>query len=219
MKQSQQSKTLLALIASAALFAANAALAADYKIDASHSSVGFGIRHLVGKVKGQFKEFEGTFSFDAKKPAAATGKFVVKTASISTENEKRDEHLKNEDFFDVKKHPEMTLDKIKLAPKGKDKYKMTGELALHGVTKPVTFDLAYNGSAKDPWGNTRAGFTATGKINRKDFGISWNKALDAGGVMLGEDVEIELQIEAIENAPAADDKAKQAVKEESKKSE
>jgi polyisoprenoid-binding protein YceI len=194
-------KTLLTVLAAA--WIAAPAFAADYTVDASHSSVGFGIKHLVGKVKGEFTDKEGTFSFDPAKPTDATGKFTVKMASVSTNNAKRDEHLKSGDFFDVQKFPEMTLDKVKVKPgKGKDKYKLTGDLTLHGVTKPVSFDLEFTGLAKDPWGNMRAGFSAEGKINRKDFGIVWNKSLDAGGLMLGEDVSIELQIEATQNKPA-----------------
>jgi polyisoprenoid-binding protein YceI len=187
-----------------ALTAASQSWAADYKIDPSHSHVGFGVKHMISRVKGQFTEFDGDFSFDPTKPTASTGKFVVKTASVSTENAKRDEHLKSGDFFDVKKFPEMTFDKIKIKPaKGKDRYKMTGELTLHGVTKPVSLDLEYTGTAKDPWGNTRVGFSADGKINRKDFGIVWNKTLDAGGMLLGDDVAIDLQVEAVQNTAEA----------------
>lgn len=187
------------LAVTAAWIASSTAFAAQYKVDASHSSVGFAVKHLVGKVKGQFKEFEGTFSFDPAKPTAATGRFVAKTASISTENAKRDEHLKSEDFFDAKKFPELVLDKLKLSPaKGKNKFKLTGELTMHGVTKPITLDAEYNGTAKDPWGNNRAGFSASGKLNRKDYGIVWNKTMDTGSLMLGEEVELDLQVEAIE---------------------
>jgi polyisoprenoid-binding protein YceI len=207
------------LAATAALIAAAPASAAQYKVDAAHSSVGFGVKHLVGKVKGQFKEFEGTFSFDPAKPKDTTGKFVAKTASISTENDKRDEHLKSEDFFDAKKFPELVLEKIKLTPgKGKNKYKLTGDLTMHGVTKPITLDAEYNGNAKDPWGNNRAGFSANGKLNRKDYGIVWNKTMDTGSLMLGEDIDLDLQVEAIEEKGDADKKAEKAVEAEAKKS-
>lgn len=196
------SKSFFLTLGAAAMLAAPA-FAADFKIDPSHSSVNFTVKHLVSKVKGQFKDFDGTFNWDAAKATDGSGKFVVKTTSVFTGNDKRDEHLRSGDFFDAQKYPEMTLDKIKLKPaKGKDKYKMTAELTLHGVTKPVSFDVEYGGVAKDPWGNTRAGFTAEGKINRKDYGIVWNKTLDAGGLMLGDEVAIEIQVEGIENKPA-----------------
>ncbi|MGK5083864.1 YceI family protein [Bdellovibrionota bacterium FG-1] len=196
-------KNILLGVFFAAFFAVPAS-AADYTVDASHSSVGFSVRHLVSKVKGGFSDFDGTFKFDAKNPKAVEGKFVVKIASLSTNNQKRDEHLKGPDFFDAAKFPEMTLANLKLVQAGgKDKFKMTGDLTLHGVTKPVMFALEFNGTSPDPWGNTRAGFSATGQINRDDFGISWNKALDAGGLMLGKDVTIDLQVEAIEAKPAA----------------
>jgi polyisoprenoid-binding protein YceI len=207
----KKSSSILFLMAFAV---ASSVQAAEYKVDQSHSQVAFGVRHLVSKTKGMFKDFDGTFSFDPDKPTASTGKFVVKTASISTDNDKRDEHLRGADFFDVQKYPEMTVANVKVTPgKGKHKYKATGDLTLHGVTKSVTFDLEYTGTAKDPWGNTRAGFSAEGKINRKDFGIVWNKTLDAGGLMLGEEVAIELNIEAIQ------EKAAEAAKTEGKKSE
>jgi polyisoprenoid-binding protein YceI len=177
------------------------AFATEYKVDPSHSHVGFTVSHLVSKVKGEFKDFDGSFNFDAKKPVTSGGKFVVKAASISTNNEKRDAHLKSPDFLDAQKYPELTLANIKIKAAGKDKYKMTGDLTIHGVTKPVTFDLEYNGEAKDPWGNMRAGFSANGKINRKDYGLTWNKALETGGLLVGNDVAIELQVEAIQEQP------------------
>ena len=192
----------LLLTALASVVFVSSAFAADYKVDPTHSRVGFTIKHLVGKVKGEFKAFEGTFKFDPASLGDASGKFTVKMDSINTNEPKRDGHLKSPDFFDVKKYPEMTLGKVAITQgSDKDKYKMTGDLTLHGVTKPVSFDVEYGGLAKDPWGNMRAGFSATGKINRKDFGIVWNKTLDAGGLMLGEDVSIDLEVEAIQ-APA-----------------
>lgn len=196
-------KTTPVLFVLASFAFATGASAADYKIDPSHSHVGFTIKHLIGKVKGAFNDFDGAFSFDPAKATDASGKFTIKTASINTDNAKRDEHLKSGDFFDVQKFPEMTLDKVKVkAGKGKDKFKLTGDLTLHGVTKPVTFDLEYAGTEKDPWGNMRAGFTATTKLNRKDYGVVWNKTLDSGGLMLGDDVAVELNIEAVESKPA-----------------
>jgi polyisoprenoid-binding protein YceI len=185
-----------------ALFIVSAAQAADYDVDASHSNVDFKIRHMMSKVNGNFGKFSGTFSFDAKKPEAAKGTFTVEATSINTNNEKRDGHLKGEDFFNVGKFPTLTFSTTGFKKAGKA-FAMKGDLTLLGVTKPVTFNVEYLGAGKDPWGNSKAGFSATGKINRKDFGMVWNKALDAGGVLLGEEVEITLNIEAAEKAAAA----------------
>lgn len=185
-----------------ALFAVSAAQAADYDVDASHSNVDFKIRHMMSKVNGNFGKFSGTFSFDAKKPEASKGVFTVEAASINTNNEKRDGHLKGEDFFNIGKFPTLTFTTTGFKKAGKG-FAMTGDLTLLGVTKPVTFNVEYLGAGKDPWGNSKAGFSATGKINRKDFGMVWNKALDAGGVLLGDEVEIALNIEAAEKAAAA----------------
>ena len=191
----------LALLASASLVSVPVQ-AAHYNVDDSHSHVGFSIKHLVGIVKGEFKEFGGSFEFDKDKVEDTKGTFTAKTASISTNNPKRDEHLKSADFFDAKKFPEITLANLKVEKKG-DKFQAQGDLTMHGVTKPVTFDVEFGGTAKDPWGNTRAGFSATTKLARKDFGIVWNKSLDAGGVMLGEDVMLDIQVEAVEGPAKA----------------
>ncbi|MCM2304501.1 MAG: YceI family protein [Elusimicrobia bacterium] len=174
----------------------------SYEIDASHSQVGFRIKHLVGKVPGRFTKFAGTVEFTPAKPEAWKVVATIDPASINTDNEKRDGHLKSADFFDVAKFPEMTFKSTKVAGVKGDSAKLHGELTMHGVTKPVVLDLELGGTTKDPWGNTRAGFTATGTINRKDFGIVWNKALDTGGLMLGDEVAISLDIEAVLKAPA-----------------
>jgi len=188
------------LVILGALSLATAAFAADYDVDPAHSHVGFTVKHLVGKVPGEFKDYTGKFSFDDKKPAIFSANFTIKTASISTGNEKRDEHMKSPDFFDVKKFPEITFVSTSFKSSGAKKYKLLGNVTMHGVTKPVTFDVEYMGAEKDPWGNMRAGFTATTKVDRKDFGIIWNKTLDSGGLMVGNDVSIELNIEATQTA-------------------
>lgn len=175
--------------------------AQEFTVDKDHSKVKFGVRHIRSIVDGQFKEFEGSFKFDEKKPENSSGKFVVQSASISTDNQKRDDHLKSADFFEVEKYKtlEFTTKKITKA-KAKDSYKMEGDLTIRGVTKNVNFDLEYLGKDKDPWGGTRAGFVAKTKINRKDYGISFNKVLDSGGLLVGDDVEITLNVEGIEKA-------------------
>jgi polyisoprenoid-binding protein YceI len=167
-----------------------------YKIDTSHSSVGFKIRHLVGRVPGVFGDFAGTIEMNPDNLGAASAKVTIQAASIDTRNEDRDNHLRNEDFFDVKKFPTITYESTKVVGSG-EKFQVEGNLTMHGVTKPVTLDVEVLGVGPDPWGNTRIGFEATATINRKDFGISWNRALDAGGFILGEEVEISLAIEGV----------------------
>jgi polyisoprenoid-binding protein YceI len=173
---------------------------ADYSVDKDHSRVGFSVRHLVSHVSGNFKDFSGTFKFDAKKPEASKVDFSINAASINTDNDKRDAHLKSPDFFDTAKFAKITFEGKKVTADGENKFKVDGDMTMHGVTKPVTFEVEYLGREKDPWGNYRAGFSATTKLNRKDFGLTWNKVLESGGMMVGDDVEVSLQIEAVEKA-------------------
>lgn len=187
----------LTLFIAGLLFIAQIASAKEFSADAAHSNVGFTIRHLVSKVNGEFKDFEAHFSFDSAKPTDSKLKATIKAASINTNNEKRDAHLKSGDFFEVEKFPTLSFESKKVTAAGKDKFNMTGDLMIHGITKPVTFNVEYLGESPDPWGGTRAGFTATAQINRKDFGVSWNKNLDKGGLVLGDDVTININIEAI----------------------
>lgn len=191
------------LVLSAVLAVLSPAVRADtYEIDASHSQVGFRIKHLVGKVPGRFTKFSGTVEYAPGKPESWKVAATIDPASINTDNEKRDGHLRSEDFFDVAKYPEMSFKSTKVTGVKGETAKLHGELTMHGVTKAVVLDLEIGGTTKDPWGNTRAGFTAVGTINRKDFGIIYNKVLDNGGLMLGEEVAISLDIEAVLKAPA-----------------
>lgn len=187
---------------SIAVMASATAWATEYKVDRDHSHVGFTVRHIVSRVPGEFKDFSGEFNFDSQSPSNDKVKFVVQTSTISTDNEKRDAHLKSPAFFDVARYPTMTFDSTKVTSAGHDKYRIQGKLTLHGVTRPVIFDVDYLGTAKDPWGNTRSGFTATTVLNRKDYGMVWNKTLDAGGLMVGDKVDVKLDIEAVEQAQA-----------------
>lgn len=182
----------------AALFAvaAPAVRAEIYEIDPVHSSVGFRIRHLVGKVPGRFTKFAGTISYEPGKPETWRAEARIDANSINTDNEKRDDHLKTPDFFDTAKCPEIVFKSTKVVAVKNGAAKLHGQLTMHCVTKPVVLDLEIGGAAMDPWGNARAGFSAAGMLNRKDFGIVWNKILDSGGLMLGEDVAISLDIEA-----------------------
>ncbi len=170
--------------------------AETYEIDSSHSQVGFRVKHLVGKVPGRFTTFSGTIDFTPGKPESWKVEATIDPASINTDNEKRDGHLKSPDFFDVAKFPAMTFKSTKITDVKGDTAKLVGDLTMHGVTKSVVLNLEIGGTTKDPWGNAKAGFSATGTINRKDFGIVWNKTLDTGGLMLGEEIAISLDVEA-----------------------
>jgi polyisoprenoid-binding protein YceI len=189
------SRTVLA----ATLFLAMPLLAADtYNIDKVHSAAEFKIRHMVSQVGGKFDDFGGTVNFDKANPAASSVEFTIQTASIDTGTPDRDKHLRSADFFDVEKYPTLTFKSTKITPgSSKDTYNVTGNLTMHGVTKTVTLPVTFLGFVKDPWGNERAGFELETTLNRKDYGIVWNQALDAGGYLLGEDVKIAVNLEAV----------------------
>ena len=186
-----------ALAALALLVAASSAFAAPAKftIDKAHTEVGFDVRHFFTKVHGRFNDFSGTIVFDETDPSKISVEATAVTASISTDNEKRDGHLRSADFFDAEKNPAITFKSSKVTPSGKNKYKIAGDFTMRGVTKPVVFDAEFLGAGATGMG-TKAGFAATTVVNRKDFGIVWNKALDNGGMMLGEEVTITLNVEA-----------------------
>lgn len=171
-----------------------------YEIDPVHSSVTFKVRHLISKVDGRFREFSGTVVGD---PAAKTGASVeltIKATSVDTTNADRDKHLRGTDFFDVEKFPEITFKSTKIVAKGGDRYEAVGTFTMHGVTKTITVPVVLTGIAKDPWGGERAGFSISTTLNRKEYGINFNKALDAGGMLLGDDVEISIDLEAIKKS-------------------
>ncbi len=173
--------------------------AADYKVDKSHTNVTFKIHHLFSNVIGRFDDIEGTISFDPENFAAAVVKGSIKVASINTNDEKRDTHLRSKDFFDVEHYPTISFTSTKITDVDttKNTAKLHGILTMHGVEKPIVLDVAYLGTADDPWGNTRGGFTATGALNRKDFGINWNETLDSGGYLVGDEVQIEVNAEGM----------------------
>jgi polyisoprenoid-binding protein YceI len=177
--------------------------AATWTIDPDHSNVGFKVRHLmVSNVKGSFDKHTGTVDINDKDITKSKVEVSIDTNSINTNVQKRDEHLRSPDFLDVAKFPTMTFVSKKVVKSGKDKLKVTGDLTLHGVTKEVILDVeAISKESKDPWGNLRRGTTASTKINRKDFGLVWNKALETGGVAVGEEVTITLEIEMIKAQP------------------
>jgi len=175
------------------------ASASTWAIDPEHSYVGFKVRHLmVSNVKGSFTTFNGTVEHDDKDLAKSKVAVNIDTNSIDTNVQKRDEHLRSADFLDVAKYPAMTFTSKKIAQNGKGRLAITGDLTLHGVTREVVLDAeSLSPESKDPWGNIRRGTTAATTINRKDFGLSWNAALETGGVVVGDEVTILLEIEMI----------------------
>ena len=199
-------KELIPLLLCAALAAP--AAAETFEIDPAHSSVSFRIRHLVGKVRGHFDKFSGTIDYEEGKPAASKVNASIDPASIDTANSMRDKHLRSGDFFDVEKCPKMEFASKKATQDKDGKGKLLGELTMHCVTKPVELDVELNGLGPGPKGELHLGATATGKIDRKEFGINWNKALDKGGLMLGDEVQIEIEIEAAAKPAAAPKAAK-----------
>ncbi len=183
-----------------------AARAADYEIDAAHTQIGFKAKHVVGKVPGRFTKFSGTFSYDPKNAKSWKAEASIDPASINTGTEARDKHLKSDAFFDTAKCPAITFKSGKVSDVKEDHFKLTGDLTMHCATKPVTLDVEANGTGKDPWGNESASFSATTTINRQDWGISWNKTLDSGGVLVGD--KIDLILEVTGNVKKADAPAK-----------
>ena len=182
------------------------AASVHYDIDAAHSAVQFKVRHLVSTVPGNFKKFKGTFDYDAADPKAAKAEIEIEAASIDTGVAKRDEHLKSADFFDVKKYPTVKFVSTELKEVNGSSAKLLGNLTMHGVTKPVTLTVDIGGEAADPWGGKRAGFTGSTKVDRKEFGLTWNKALEAGKFLVGDEVTIDVSVEGV--AASADKKKK-----------
>lgn len=174
-----------------------------YTIDPTHSRIGFVARHaMVTKVRGSFNEFSGTGHLDAANPANSSLQLTIQAASIDTRNADRDGHLRSNDFFDMENHPLITFVSTSVAASG-DEFSVTGDLTIKGVTKPVTVVFEYTGTAVDPFGNTRLGLEGSTTVNRKDWGITWNAALDAGGVLVGEKVTLEFEVSAIRVADAS----------------
>ncbi|MBF0553158.1 MAG: polyisoprenoid-binding protein [Nitrospirae bacterium] len=173
--------------------------AATWVIDPEHTNIGFSVKHMmVSNVKGVFDRFSGTAVIDDAEMSKSTFSATIKTASIDTKIVKRDTHLKSADFFDVTKYPNMTFVSKKVIPEGKGHMKVIGDLTIRGTTKEVILEVdGPSAPLKDPWGNTRRGASAVAKVNRKDFGLIWNKALEAGGVLVGDEVTITLEVEMI----------------------
>ena len=192
----------LAPLALILLFAAASARAEKetFVLDKAHTQFGFKVRHFVSKVGGHFAKFEGTITLDRNKPEESSVELKIDATSIDTGNPTRDKHLNSADFFDTAKYPEITFKSTKIAAKGKDTWDVTGDLTMRGVTKPVTLTVVSNGFANDGRGGQKAGFDVTGKLDRKDFGVSWNAVVDQT-TMLSDDVDLEITVEANKPAP------------------
>lgn len=193
-------KKLITPIAAALLMVSAASAQVNWKVDGSHSKLGFSVTHMmVSETEGKFKVFEGTANSKTEMDFTdAKIDFTADASSINTEDEKRDGHLKSPDFFDVAKYPTITFKSTSMKPTGKGttSYNLEGDLTMHGVTKKVKFTaIGASKTVKDPYGNIKNGFKVSGTINRKDFGLNWNAALEAGGVAVSEDVKIDLNIE------------------------
>jgi polyisoprenoid-binding protein YceI len=187
-------KSVLALALAASL-----AFGANWNIDKSHSDVGFSVSYMsVSNTKGQFGDYSGSIVWDAKDVSKSKFDVTIQVASINTRDEKRDEHLRGEDFFEVAKFPTIRFVSTKVVATGKNAYAVTGQLTMKGVTKTVTIPFKTTSEVKDPWGNTKMGFEGSFALNRKDYGVSWSKLLDNGGAVVGDEVKISLDVTAIQ---------------------
>lgn len=166
-------------------------------IDADHSLVEFSVKHMmIAKVRGNFEKFDANITADSSDLTTAAIEFTIDTASIHTKNEDRDNHLRAADFFDVESYPNITFKATEITKVSGDDYKVSGDVTIKDITRPETFDVTFEGEGKDPWGNTKAGFSAKTKINRSDYGLTYNAALETGGVLIGDQITINIELEA-----------------------
>jgi len=171
----------------------------SWTIDPAHSRVGFAIKHMmISTVRGEFTEFEGEITLDEQDPSRSQATGRVTVSSIDTGNAERDGHLRSADFFDAEKHPTITFVSRRIEPQSGDSFRVTGDLTMHGVTKELTLDAELTAPAKDPWGNMRRGVNLTGSLNRKDFGLTWNQALETGGFLVDDKVKLEIDLEVVQ---------------------
>jgi polyisoprenoid-binding protein YceI len=178
-----------------------ASLTGEYALDPAHTRLGFVARHaMVTKVRGSFNEFEGRGYLDASDPSRSRAEVTIKVASIDTRNADRDAHLRSNDFFDMERYPEIRFVSTSVEQVGDATFRVSGDLTIKGVTRPISIDFEFTGSAVDPFGNQRVGFEGSTTINRKDWGVNWNAALEAGGVLVSEQVTLEFEISAIKQA-------------------
>ena len=190
-----------ATVAPAASFPEIAGVTGDYTVDTAHTRIGFSARHaMVTTVRGAFTDFEGSAHLDTANPAASAVSITIKTASVDTGSADRDGHLRSGDFFDAETHPHISFTSTAVSQVSDDTYRVVGNLGIKDVTAPVTVDFVFSGSALDPFGNTRVGFEAVLEIKRSDWGLTWNAALETGGVLVSDKIKIELDVSAIKNA-------------------
>lgn len=194
---------IISLIATPLLAQTPAAAPEAWAVDKNHSNVIFKVRHLVANVSGSFNDFGADINIDRANPANSSVEFTIQTASIDTANQNRDNHLKSPDFFEVEKYPTIHFKSTSVKPKSKTEFAVTGDLTMHGVTKSVTLPVTFLGFGKDGRGNEKAGFSIETTLNRKDYGIVWNRTFDDGGVLLGDDVKVAIDLELNKKAPPA----------------
>ena len=174
-----------------------------WTIDSSHSAIHFSARHMmISTVRGEFETVRGTVDFNEENPALSSVEVEIEPASLSTRDAQRDGHLKSPDFFDVENHPIATFKSTRAEATSSNKGKLYGDLTIKGITRPIVLDVEYNGQSKSPWGATNAGFSASTKINRKDWELNWNVALETGGVLVGEEVKLEIEAEIVKQPEA-----------------
>jgi polyisoprenoid-binding protein YceI len=175
----------------------------SWQIDQSHSNIYFTVRHMmISKVRGRFETFSGSVNFDEANPTNSTVNIEVDLASLNTREEQRDGHLKSPDFFDVEKNPTMTFVSSRVEQVDEQNGRLVGNLTIKGISKEIVLDVEYAGTAKSPWGGVSAGFSASGSINRKEWGLTWNQALETGGVLVGDKINIEIELELVQVAEA-----------------
>jgi polyisoprenoid-binding protein YceI len=176
-----------------------------WNIDSAHSGIHFSVRHMViSRVRGAFDKWQGTIQFDEDDPSASRVSVRIDASSIDTREPKRDEHLRSADFFDVANHPEIAFDSRRVEKGKGDRYRVIGDLTIRGTTAEVELDAEYLGAGVDPWGNRRIGFHARTRLSRKQFGLSWNQVLETGGVLVGDEIEISLDVQAVAAEAAAE---------------
>ena len=179
-------------------------LTGEYQIDVAHTRIGFTARHaMVTSVRGAFEEFEGTAYLNAADPTKSTATLSIKVGSITTGQAQRDAHLRSPDFFDIENFPEITFESTSVEVVDEETFRLSGDLGIKGVKKPVTVEFTYNGSAKDPFGNLRAGFEGKTTVNRKDWGLNWNAALETGGFLVSDKIKLEFDVSAVKLTPTA----------------
>jgi len=183
---------------------ATTAATRTFALDPSHSEVGFQVRHLLTRVRGRFASFDGTIDYSAERPTESSVRFTVQTASIDTNEPNRDAHLRSADFFEADTYPTMRFESRRIEQSGRDAFIVHGDLTVRDVTRTIALPVTFLGSARDPWGNEKLGFEAETTLNRKDFGLTWNAALETGGFLVGDEVKVSLSLQA---APAATDAA------------